>query len=244
MLVLRSAVFWAFVVAWSIFVLGLAGLASFLTLGLLRHRLITFFGPLFGKPCLWVGGIRLSVSGREHLAEAAGRIMVFNHGSFLEVMIFPALGIRRWTFLAKRSFAFIPVMGQAMWFLGGHFVDRGNRKKAVSSVQRLGADLRKYGLTALIAPEGTRSRTGELHPFKMGAFHVALDTRAPVVPAVVHGVHRLLKPDDWKAYPGTVYVDDHPSIDTSGWTRETLRKHADALHADYARWMDEGPVGR
>jgi len=242
MTVLRTLVFWAFTAIWSLVVLGLAAVASLLTFGLLRHRLITIVGPLYGRPCLWVAGIRLAVTGKEHLAQPAERVVVFNHGSFLEVLLMPALGIPRWTFMAKRSFIFIPVMGQAMWLLGGHFVDRGNRKKAVSSIKRLGAELRKHKLTTLVAPEGTRSRTGALQPFKMGAFHMALDTGAPMVPMVVHGVHQLLRPDDWQVRSGTVHVDIHPPIDTSDWSRRTLRGHRDALHADYERWLDEGPI--
>ena len=242
MVLLRTVVFWVFTVIWSVLVLGLACVTSLLTLGLLRHRLITVFGPLYGRPCLWVAGIRLKVTGKEGLAQPAERVVVFNHGSFLEVLLMPSLGIPRWTFMAKRSFIYIPVMGQAMWLLGGHFVDRGNRKKAVASVKRLGEDLRRHKLTTLVAPEGTRSRTGALQPFKMGAFHLALDTRAPIVPMVIHGVHRLLRPDDWQVRSGIVKVDIHPAIDTSGWNRDNLRAQAAALHADYERWLAEGPT--
>jgi putative phosphoserine phosphatase/1-acylglycerol-3-phosphate O-acyltransferase len=120
-------------------------------------------------------------------------------------------------------------------------VDRANRKKAVSSVKRLGADLRRHKLTTLIAPEGTRSRSGELQPFKMGAFHLALDTGAPIVPMVLHGVHMLMPPDDWRLRPGTVQVDVHPPIDTSGWVRDDLRAHANELNDRFAQWLDAGP---
>ncbi len=242
MAVLRTFVFWIFTALWTVLVLGAGCLASILTLGLLRHRLAAVFGPIYGRPCLWVAGIRYRVQGWEHVAQPAARIITFNHASFLEVLIVAALGIPRFSFLGKKSFAYIPVMGQAWWLLGGRLVDRSNRKRAMASIKKLGADLRRYDQSTFISPEGTRTRDGKLQPFKMGAFHAALDTGAPIVPLVFHGVYEKLRPDDWKLSPGTVHIDIHPAIDTSGWTRQTLREQADALHADYERWLAEGPI--
>jgi 1-acyl-sn-glycerol-3-phosphate acyltransferase len=242
MRVLRSLVFWTAVVLWTLFLLSAACLVSGLTLGLLRHRLINVFAPLYGPPLLWVAGIHLEAHGMAHLATPSARIVAFNHNSFLEVPLLSALNVPRFTWLGKRSFFFIPVLGQAMWLLGGHFIDRGHRKKAHASIQKLGADLRRNRLSAYVAPEGTRSRTGELQPFKMGMFHLALDTGAPIVPMVIHGVHDLLEPDDWKVSPGTVRVEVHPPIDTSCWTRESLHAEAERLHADFARWLAAGPT--
>ncbi|MFH1469988.1 MAG: lysophospholipid acyltransferase family protein [Pseudomonadota bacterium] len=241
MRVLRSLVFWAAVFGWTLVVLGLACVVSGLTLGLLRHRLINVFAPLYGRPLLWLAGIRMEVRGWEHLSTPSGRIIAFNHNSFLEVLLLSALNVPRYSWLGKRSFLYIPVMGVGMWLLGGHFIDRGHKKKAHASIQKLGEDLELHRLSAYVAPEGTRSRTGALQPFKMGLFHLALDTGAPIVPMVIYGVHDLLAPDDWKVSPGTVHIEIHPPIDTSGWTRESLREQADALHADYARWLAEGP---
>ncbi len=238
---LRSVLFWIFVFWWTILVLGSASLASLLTLGLLRRRLLNLFAPLYGWPCLWIAGIRLSVLGREHVATPRARVLIFNHASFLEVLIFAALNVPRFCYLGKRSFAYIPVLGQAWWLLGGHFVDRRNRKKAHASIKRLGEELRRHGLSTAIAPEGTRSRTGELQPFKLGAFHLALDTGAPIVPMVFHGVHPRLRPDDWKVYPGTITVQFHPARDSAGWRREQLRTIAQELQDEYQGWIAAGP---
>ncbi len=243
MAVLRTFVFWIFTALWTLLVLGAGCITSILTLGLIRHRLAAVFGPIFGRPCLWVAGIRYEVSGWEHVAQPSARIITFNHASFLEVLILAALGIPRFSYLGKKSFAYIPVMGQAWWLLGGRFVDRRNRRRAMQSIKQLGEDLRTHGTSTLIAPEGTRSRDGELQPFKMGAFHMALDTGAPIVPLVFHGVYDKLRPDDWKISPGTVHIHIHPPIDTSGWTRESLREHRDTLHANYAAWLEAGPQG-
>lgn len=241
MRVVRSLVFWTAFVVWTFLVLGAACLVSGLTLGLFRHRLINVFAPLYGRPLLWLAGIRVQTRGMAHLGTPSGRIVAFNHNSFLEVLLISALNVPRFTWLGKRSFFFLPVLGQGMWLLGGHFIDRGHKRKAHASIQRLGAALRHHRLSAFVAPEGTRSRTGQLQPFKLGLFHMALDTGAPVVPMVIYGVHDLLQPDDWKVSPGTIRVEVHPPIDTSGWTREGLHAEADALHADYARWLAEGP---
>jgi len=240
--VLRTIAFWIAVVLWTLVLLSAACALSALTLGLLRHRLINLFAPLYGWPLLWIAGIRMEVRGREHIAVPAARIVAFNHNSFLEVLLLSAVNVPRFSFLGKRSFLFIPILGQTMWLLGGHFVDRGNRRSAVQSLRRLGDALRRHGLSTLIAPEGTRSRTGRLQPFKLGPFHLALDTRAPIVPLVFHGVHDLLPPDDWRLGQGTVHIEFHPPIDTTDWTREELHARAEALHADFARWLEAGPA--
>ncbi len=238
---LRSIAFWIFTVLWTVAVLLPGALVSLLSLGLLRQQLLHFFGPLWGKPILWVAGLKLDVRGWEQVARPAARIILFNHSSFLEAPAVMAMSIPHVTFLGKRSFAWIPVLGQAWWLMGGHFIDRGHARKAHASIAALGRDMRRRRLSAWLAPEGTRSRDGKLQPFKLGAFHMALDTGAPVLPVVFHGMHQRLPADSWRVTPGVVRVDFHAPRASESWTRPQLRGIADALHQDYERWLRQGP---
>ncbi|MBN1335616.1 MAG: 1-acyl-sn-glycerol-3-phosphate acyltransferase [Deltaproteobacteria bacterium] len=241
---IRSLATWTFAVVWTALILGSSVVVSVLTLGLLRHRLINVAGPAWAWPVLWVAGIRMDLHGMEHLAGRQARLLVMNHQSIIEILAIAAMSVPGFSPLGKKQIKWVPAFGQAWWALGGHFVDRGHHKKAVGSLQRLAQDMKRHGLTAVIAPEGTRSRTGQLQKFKMGAFHLAIDVGVPMVPVVFHNGFQLCRPDSLLVQPGTFWVDVHPPIDTSSWTRDGLRAQADALHDRYAAWLAAGPLPR
>jgi putative phosphoserine phosphatase / 1-acylglycerol-3-phosphate O-acyltransferase len=242
MTTVRSAIFWSFLIVWTVLLLPVLTLASLLTFGLGRFRLMNVAMPWWAWPPLWIAGVRVEVNGGEFLSGRAERILVFNHTSLLDMFVVCALNAPGSCPLGKKEFAKIPVIGTAWWALGGKLVDRGNSPRARRTLQKLGADLRKHGLTAVIAPEGTRSRTGALQPFKMGAFHLAMDLGGiPMVPVVIHNAWNLCHPDDWRIRSGKVTMVVYPPIDTKGWTKENLRAQADALHDWYAERIVEGP---
>ena len=241
---IRSLLTWTFAVVWTVLILGSSVVASVLTLGLLRHRLVNLVGPAWAWPVFWVAGVRMDLHGMEHLAGRKARLLVMNHQSIIEIAGIAALNVPGFSPLGKKQIKWVPAFGQAWWALGGHFVDRAHHGKALASLKRLAADMKKHGLTAVIAPEGTRSRTGKLQKFKMGAFHLAVEVGVPIVPVVFHNGFEICRPDSLLIHPGTFWVDVHPPIDTSGWNRDELRTQADALHDRYAEWLAAGPVPR
>jgi 1-acyl-sn-glycerol-3-phosphate acyltransferase len=242
MLVLRSLLFWSFLVPWTFLTVLPHALLSILSFGLFRHRLMESAMACWAIPALWVAGVRLRVRGREHLRGGGARIIVMNHQSLLDMLCLSALHPPGACPLGKSQFKWVPVIGLAWWALGGHFVDRGNSPRARATLRKLGDDMRRHGLAAIIAPEGTRTRTGQLQPFKMGAFHLAHDLGGvPIVPLIWYGAWDLCRPDDWRVRPGVVDVVVHPPIDTSGWSRESLRAEAQALHDWYEARIAEGP---
>ena len=83
----------------------------------------------------------------------------------------------------------------------------------------------------VIAPEGTRSRTGELGPFKLGPMHLAVASRAPIVPMIVAGSARCMPHGQLWAHPGKVIVEFLPAIDTRDYSLDNLRARADDLRA-------------
>jgi len=240
---LRRTLYWPLVLLWSALVLPLATLTGVLTLGRLSHRVVEIWAPIWGRGMLAIGGVRLSVRGREHLEPRRSRVMVMNHSSFLDMQAAGAFCPPGAMALVKKEFAWIPLLGMAMWATGQVFVDRRNHDRARRSVGRLERALREHVRTVLIFPEGTRSRTGELLPFKLGALRVARDTGVPLIPAVLHGAYALQRPDEWLPRPGELVLELHPEISPAGWTEDELPARAEELRAWYAARLAAGPSG-
>jgi 1-acyl-sn-glycerol-3-phosphate acyltransferase len=97
-------------------------------------------------------------------------------------------------------------------------VDRADREKAIQSISR-GAESLRAGNTFLIFPEGTRSRTGELLPFKKGGFLMAIKAQAPIVPVAVQGGRDALRKGSWIIQPVNLTLRVGPAIETSGLTQ-------------------------
>jgi putative phosphoserine phosphatase/1-acylglycerol-3-phosphate O-acyltransferase len=81
------------------------------------------------------------------------------------------------------------------------------------------------GKSICIAPEGTRTLSPKVGPFKKGAFHLALQARVPIVPIVIHNAGDVAPKNEFVMRPATVKVDVLPPVDTSDWKRSTLNKH-------------------
>ncbi len=237
--VVRTAWVWAFFVTWTAVMSVVALLMSVVTLGQVRRQLATWLAPVWARPLFWSAGIRLRFVGTEHLSSRSARVMVMNHSSTLDVLLVCALGPPGLAPLVKRELMYIPVMNLVFWALGGQFVDRGQSDAAVLSINRLGDAMRAENLTAVIAPEGTRSMDGTLQRFKLGAFHIAKNAGVDIVPLVIHGAHELMQPRAWLVYPGEVVAEVRAAVRIP--QGQELREFADGLHDRYAEWLAAGP---
>ncbi len=231
----------ALAVLWTAVYFSFLSAVVILSGGLLGARFINRWAPVWARTVLRIGGVRLRVIGRERAMEGRSRIFVMNHTSTLDFIVIAALNPPGFTGLVKREFLYMPLIGLVFWLLGMVFIDRKDPVKAREGVRRIGELLRERPRTACVFPEGTRSRTGQLQPFKLGAFHLARETGAPMLPVVCHGAFRLIRPGAPVVVPGEVVLVIQPEIDARGWTAEGVRAEASTLHDQYARWIDEGP---
>jgi 1-acyl-sn-glycerol-3-phosphate acyltransferase len=150
-------------------------------------------------------GVRIEIRGEARVREQPSVVFVSNHLSLFDP---PALLLAvpvNFRFVAKRSLFLIPIFGQALWAAGIISIRRGDREKAIASMQRAAQRLRD-GLSILVFAEGTRSRDGRLQPLKKGAFVMALEARAPVQPVLVSGSDQVLPRGALFARPGTIRV--------------------------------------
>lgn len=146
----------------------------------------------FGHRVVDLLGVELVVKGAERVPPDRAYIYMSNHQSHLDIpMLYAALPSPTIRMLAKTELFQIPVWGRALKaaeFIEVHRGDKARARESISEAARMIRD----GVSIWIAPEGTRSKTGEIGTLKKGGFHLAKDTGAPIVPVGVSGTIDIL----------------------------------------------------
>ena len=140
----------------------------------------------WARHVLRIGGLPVTIKGLENIDCSQSYVICSNHQSLLDIPILVAKLPITIRFVSKRSLFYIPIFGWSLWAAGFIPVDRGAGKKAHESLRRAAKRLRNRRSIAVF-PEGTRSPDGEIHPFKSGAFVIAIEAGVPVLPVVVKG---------------------------------------------------------
>jgi 1-acyl-sn-glycerol-3-phosphate acyltransferase len=169
----------------------------------------------WARGCLWLGGVRLTVEGVEHLPPHGPAVYMSNHqGNFDIPLLFAALPAQfRW--LAKAELFRIPLFGLTMRIAGYIPVERKDRRLAIQSMNKAAQQV-AAGTSIMIFPEGTRSPDGALLPFKKGGFVLALQAQAPIVPIAIDGSAALMLKSSWLIRSGEVRLRIFPAIPTAG----------------------------
>lgn len=168
---------------------------------------------------LLLAGVRLAVVGQDELPADQHFIYMMNHSSNLDVPAVFLVLTGEVRALGKKELFQLPVLATAMKMGGFIPIDRSNRESAIQSM-RGAAEIAREGASFLLAPEGTRSRDGQLLPFKKGGFYLAIDSGVPVVPITVRGAFELMPPGSFAIRPGTIEVFFHEPIPTSSLTHK------------------------
>jgi 1-acyl-sn-glycerol-3-phosphate acyltransferase len=226
---------WQVVASWALlFVVGiLASLAMVLTLGVFWYRMTPWILRHWGRAMLWIAGVELEVEGAGHLAADQAMVGTFNHGSVLDAFLITAIMPRGSVAAIKREVLYYPVVGFTLYLFGFLLLDRGNGARAKATMKRAGDRMRRERMKVFISPEGTRSFTAELLPFKKGPFHLAMDSGAPIVPVVIDGAVELHPPGRWTTTPGLVRIRILPPRSSAGFSPASLGAEADALRELY-----------
>ncbi len=192
------------------------------------------------KGTLLIAGIRVHIEGFENLPPPPVFFMA-NHQSMIEPPLLIAYLPYTVRVFPKKELFRIPIFAQLMKMARFVPVDRQNPEKArialMKAIENLEGDE-----SFLIFPEGTRTRTGKVLPFKRGGFVLSILGQIPIVPISVRGAFELMPKGSILVHPGVVEVKIHPPVPTEGLTLEDRRDLSEKVREIIRRAVEEDSI--
>jgi 1-acyl-sn-glycerol-3-phosphate acyltransferase len=198
-----------------VFVTGLVGMLLAVLFG--WTNLLYVFGHGGVRLALFLTGIKYRVAGREQLPLDRAAVYCSNHQSNVDPPILYTALHPRMHILYKHEIDRIPILARAFRMGGFIPIDRSRKESAMRSIE-LGAESLRAGNSFLIFPEGTRSKTDEMLPFKKGGFIMAIKAGAPIVPIAIDGGRAAMRRGSAVIQPVTVNIRVGAPIETAGLT--------------------------
>jgi 1-acyl-sn-glycerol-3-phosphate acyltransferase len=222
-----------------------AGAGCLLILGILTafraRRLYARVATLLSRAILRIYGVRLRIHRRVPWPTRQ-TVYVSNHTSTLDLFILVALGLPNTRFFLSGFLRRILPLGVISWMMGTFFtVPQSRPAERTRIFQRAEATLRRTGESVYLSPEGGRILTGTIGHFNKGAFHLATNLHAPVVPLFIHIPDRVDPRRGFDARPGPVDVYVFDQIDTSSWTLEHLIANKESVRDMLVRFQEDRP---
>jgi len=177
-------------------------------------------GRTWASLLLRAAGVPVTLVGVENLKTEGPQIIAVNHQSWFDVLALLGTLPLPVTFIAKKEMFSIPFLGPALAAVGHIPIDRGNRKKAFAAYEEAGRILAQRRTHVIVFPEGTRSRTGQLLPFKKGPAVFAIASGVSVVPAYVGGTFGILPKGSIFVRPCPVTARFGKPLSVEGLTHE------------------------
>ena len=208
-----------------------------------RHRsggVYDWAGTDWARQILRAAGTPVQAEGLELIPRDRPVLYASNHSSMFDIWALFATLPGSVRFVAKQELFRIPLLGGAMRAVGHVAIDRTHRKRAFEAYDDAARTIQR-GVSAVVFPEGTRSRTGELLPFKKGAFILAIRAQAPLVPMAIVGARAAMKKGSFIIWPVTIRIRVGEPVPTAGigldgrdGLMQTLRERIQGLLRDLA----------
>ena len=188
-----------------------------------------------------LAGIQTRVAGRENVPADRPVVFCCNHQSNIDPpILFQALHPQLHV-LFKRELTKLPLLGRAFRIGGFVPIDRTSREQSMAAIEQAAESLRQ-GNSFLTFPEGTRSRTGALLPFKRGPILMALKAQVPIVPVAIQGAAASMRKGSLIVRPTTVTVRIGEPVDTAGMSLDDRERLADTVRARVEQLLAQGPI--
>jgi 1-acyl-sn-glycerol-3-phosphate acyltransferase len=205
---------------WSWFVAGalllVVAMPALIFLWIINRRMWLYPLTQWGaKTWLAACGAEVNVKGLENLEEGRSYVFISNHRSYLDTATLFFFAGKKMGLVAKKELLKVPVFGQGMSFVNIIAIDRSNPERALRSMEKA-REVMQQGYSFGVFVEGTRAMPGELLPFKKGAFHLAMQTDAPIIPVAIKETDWMMGKRTGVAYNGTIEMVLLPPIETHG----------------------------
>lgn len=180
------------------------------------HTLYFKLSKYFSGGVLWISGIKLQVNGLENIDKDKTYVFVSNHSSQYDIVVLQKTIPNRMAMIFKKELAKIPFFGWQL-FMGPYvMIDRENYEKALKSIDEAKVKMQKHNISIVVFAEGTRSKTGEIQPFKRGAFRLATQVGYPIIPTSVIGSNKIMPKGTFNIRRGTIKVHFDKPIQSEG----------------------------
>ena len=168
-------------------------------------------GHIWGKVITWAFLLPVKVEGRENIEEGHSYVFVANHQGQFDIFLIYGFLNRHFKWMMKYQLRKMPCVGYACEKSHQIFVDRRSPSKVKKTIDEARATL-KDGMSLVIFPEGARTFTGKMGPFKKGAYQLALEFNLPLVPVTIDGSFAVLPRTRMLPRPGHIELTIHPQI--------------------------------
>lgn len=224
------------ILLWTIFC-GLFGmLFALATNPTYSHRIMGYY--IFSPVILAISMVRVKAKGLENVLNEPA-IYAANHASQLDIPIMCTRVNRPLFFIAKIELKKVPILSQYIKVVGMILVDRKNRERAMASMRNAIQDI-QGGKSIAAFPEGTRTKTGELLPFKKGIFTIAKEGRIPIVPIAIVGSAKALASGSFFIRPATVELLILPALNSDEFFNMSIEEMADHTRSLIQQEIEKG----
>ena len=174
---------------------------------------------------------RRRVVGVENIDPNKAYVMVLNHQSMVDILsIYNLPLVFKW--VSKREVYRIPLVGRLLWMHGDIVINRASAKEAMQLVHSKGMEWLKKGATVSIFPEGTRSKDGQIHNFKAGAFILAKDAGVPILPVVLDGTSSLVRKGWMINWRNVITIKVLPPVPAEEVAERSIKEVMAQVHTD------------
>ena len=176
----------------------------------------------FAKSVFGFSGSTTEVIGLENIPKESAALFVSNHQGHLDYAVLLGYIDKPKGFIALHGAKNIPIVREWMMDIDCIFLDRVNIKRAVESINR-GVELLKNGWSMVIFPEGRRSQSSSIAPFKAGGFKLATKAKVPIVPVTIDGTYKIIEANNNFIVPAHVRLTIHPMLETANLKSEEIK---------------------
>jgi 1-acyl-sn-glycerol-3-phosphate acyltransferase len=218
--VLRTAFFWCCTAIVTI----VLTMCVFITFAFDRRgKMAHLYARLWGWLALKFNGVKVQVTGLEHIDPKKPSIYMCNHQGSFDIFALLAYIPGQFRWLAKAELFRIPILGWGMSGAGYISLDRSERKNTYRSMEIAARKIRERA-SVVIFPEGARSIDGVLQPFMNGGFTLAIKGEIPIVPITIDGTWAIMPMTTKRVKKGTIRIVIDRAIETKGLTMQDRRR--------------------
>lgn len=169
------------------------------------------------------------VIGSENIDPKQPYVIVLNHNSMVDILcLYKIPLVFKW--VSKKEVYKIPLVGRLLFAHGDIVINRASAKEAMQMVHDKGKEWLKRGASVAIFPEGTRSKDGEIHNFKAGAFLLAKDAGVPILPIVLDGTTTMIKGGFWMNWKNRITIKVLPPISAEDVEQRSVKEIMAEVH--------------